>query len=240
MNKFWELTAGKFFALTLLSHISFLLILITGSTFQIASMFLVAFAILLLSSVPVYHRFLSHRSWKCPRWYEIFASILGIFSFTGSTISRTSIHRMHHAYVDTNKDPHSPIFLPIWKIYFPIFNQIKVPSSLARDLIVDSLHRNIHKYYLLIVMSVFIICFVFFNITWAMALSIAPGAICWANVCILNIFGHVVPGGNNSKLLSLITLGEGNHRYHHTAPTESNTGNTNFDLSYSVIRLLKK
>lgn len=239
IDKIWELTSNKFFVLTLVSHIGFVFLLFFGSAFQIISTLLTAFLILLLASVPVYHRFLSHRSWNCPRWYEVFASLLGMFSFTGSTISRTVTHRQHHAFVDTDKDPHSPQFTHWLRIYFPIFNKKKISSNLARDLIADPLHRVIHKYYLLFVLTAFLIVFLIFNFNWAVALTIAPGALCWANVCILNIFGHSDVNGTNNKLLSILTLGEGNHNDHHIDPANPNTGGSDFDLSYFIIKIVE-
>jgi len=238
--KLWELTSQKFFALTIISHISFLYLLVDGSYLQIVAAFAIAFVIILFSSVIVYHRYLSHRSWNCPRWYEIVASILGIFSFTGSTISRTVTHRQHHAFTDELKDPHSPFLVHWSRIYFPIFNQQKLNINLAKDLITDKLHRTIHTYYLLFVILGFLIIYCISTFNWAIALTIAPGALCWANVCILNIFGHSNIKGTNSSILSFITLGEGNHKYHHSNPTQANTGQNNFDLAYQVIKLIEK
>ncbi|MFS7911451.1 putative acyl-CoA desaturase [Helianthus anomalus] len=44
-----------------------------------------------------YHRNLAHLSIKLPKWLE-------------DPIAWLSIHRYHHQYVDSEKDPHSPIF----------------------------------------------------------------------------------------------------------------------------------
>lgn len=240
ISKLWELTSKKFLALTLISHVSLIYVLFLGSLLQIFFLFFLTFIIILLSSVPVYHRFLSHRSWNCPRWYEIFASFLGIFSFTGSTISRTTVHRQHHAFVDTKKDPHSPFFVSWYKIYFPFFNQIKIYSNLSKDLIKDPLHKFIHKFYLLIVLIGFLFVLIVLDLSWALTLTLAPGALCWANVCTLNIFGHKNIGGTNNKLLSIITLGEGNHKDHHLNPTKSNSEDRSFDLSYQIIKAVTK
>ncbi|PWA37006.1 fatty acid desaturase family protein [Artemisia annua] len=57
-----------------------------------------------------YHRNLSHRSFKLPRWLEYTFAYLGVLSFQRDPIYWVSIHRYHHQYVDTEKDTHSPIF----------------------------------------------------------------------------------------------------------------------------------
>jgi fatty-acid desaturase len=100
--------------------------------------------------------------------------------------------------------------------------------------------RHIHKYYLLVVLIGIILSWVPFGLTWALALTVAPGALCWANVCILNIFGHRDINGTDSGILSFVTLGEGNHKYHHNSPTNANTGNDKFDISYQIIRLIER
>lgn len=240
MNKFWELTPIKFLSITLLSHISLLWIIITGSWIHISLSIVISILMMLLVSVPFYHRYLSHKSWNPPEWYKVVASFLGVFCFTGSTLSRTVIHRQHHAFVDTDRDPHSPFNVRWIKIYFPYFNQIKINLLLARDLTTDPMHRFIHYYYILIIVSVFCVLWILLGFTWAVSLSIAPGALCWMNVCMLNIFGHTAYCGSNSRLLNLLTLGEGNHKYHHAHPNDPNSGRHSFDPAYLIIKLLNK
>ena len=55
-----------------------------------------------------YHRFLSHRAFKCPKWFEYLMVFLGQIMMVGSAILWVATHREHHAYTDTEKDPHSP------------------------------------------------------------------------------------------------------------------------------------
>ncbi|KAL6140178.1 hypothetical protein ACLB2K_058479 [Fragaria x ananassa] len=56
-----------------------------------------------------YHRNLSHRSFKLPRWLEYSFAYCAVLSLQGSPIEWVSIHRVHHQYTDTWDDPHSPI-----------------------------------------------------------------------------------------------------------------------------------
>lgn len=236
---FGILTREKFFALTLISQISFLYILFFGSVTQLISAVIISIILIICCSSIVYHRYISHKSWNCPRWYEIFASILGIFAFTGSTITRTAIHRQHHAFVDVNRDPHSPHIIGQFKVYYPFFNKMNVSSTYARDLLTDPLHKIIHQYYVYFIIIFFICGLILTDLQWAVALILSPGALCWINVCILNTIGHKEKGGTNSFLLSLFTLGEGNHKYHHENPTDPNTGGL-FDPGYLIIKILNK
>ncbi|MEM8735329.1 MAG: fatty acid desaturase [Planctomycetota bacterium] len=55
-----------------------------------------------------YHRLLTHRSFKCPKWVERTFAILGICSMQDTPARWVSVHRMHHVDSDDVPDPHSP------------------------------------------------------------------------------------------------------------------------------------
>ncbi|XP_023528390.1 palmitoyl-monogalactosyldiacylglycerol delta-7 desaturase, chloroplastic-like [Cucurbita pepo subsp. pepo] len=56
-----------------------------------------------------YHRNLSHKSFKIPKWLEYSFAYCGVHAFQGDPINWVSTHRYHHQFVDTEQDPHSPI-----------------------------------------------------------------------------------------------------------------------------------
>lgn len=55
-----------------------------------------------------YHRLLTHRSFKTPKWVEHTFAILGICSMQDTPARWVSVHRMHHVHSDEVPDPHSP------------------------------------------------------------------------------------------------------------------------------------
>jgi fatty-acid desaturase len=55
-----------------------------------------------------YHRLLTHRSFKTPKWVEHIFAILGICSMEDTPARWVSVHRMHHVHSDEIPDPHSP------------------------------------------------------------------------------------------------------------------------------------
>ncbi len=55
-----------------------------------------------------YHRLLTHRSFKTPKWVEHIFAILGICSMEDTPARWVSVHRMHHVHSDEVPDPHSP------------------------------------------------------------------------------------------------------------------------------------
>lgn len=55
-----------------------------------------------------YHRLLTHRSFKTPKWVEHIIAVMGICSMQDTPARWVSVHRMHHAHSDEIPDPHSP------------------------------------------------------------------------------------------------------------------------------------
>ncbi|RZC64577.1 hypothetical protein C5167_008268 [Papaver somniferum] len=56
-----------------------------------------------------YHRSLCHRSLKLNKSVEYLFAYFGLHAAQGDPIYWVSVHRFHHQFVDTLKDPHSPI-----------------------------------------------------------------------------------------------------------------------------------
>src|SRR5471030_864138 len=55
-----------------------------------------------------YHRLLSHRSLKVPKWLEYLIVSGAYLSIEGAPIFWVTTHRLHHRYSDHDGDPHSP------------------------------------------------------------------------------------------------------------------------------------
>lgn len=239
-----RLTWFSFLVLVILGHLGFFYILFAGTQGQILSVFALFIFECMFCSTAIYHRLLSHRSWNAPRWIEVTGTFFGIFTFTGSSITRTLSHRYHHQYSDTEKDPHSPKIMGIFKTYFPMLDKDrKMDLRVVQDLMKDPFHRWSHKHYLHIIIGAFAFCYISFGFKWAVALTIAPAALSWMNISICNIFCH--PGQNekeirNSFLLALITFGEGWHYNHHKEPDNPNFGDSRLDIGYLAVKIMRK
>lgn len=61
-----------------------------------------------------FHRLLTHRSYKCPLWFEHLLAILGTCSLQQAPARWVLIHRMHHQHSDHPEDPHSPMAGWFW------------------------------------------------------------------------------------------------------------------------------
>lgn len=59
-----------------------------------------------------YHRILSHRSLRVPKWLERLLVTIGLPA--GTPVQWAGNHRFHHAHTDTPLDPHSPVHRGFW------------------------------------------------------------------------------------------------------------------------------
>lgn len=67
----------------------------------------------------IYHKLLSHRSFKTYNWVVYTCVTVGvIFLRLPPPVYFVGMHRMHHKYSDLDKDPHSPVFGRRF-VYFP-------------------------------------------------------------------------------------------------------------------------
>ena len=61
-----------------------------------------------------YHRLLTHRGFKCKKWFEYSLATLGVASFQDSPARWVLVHRVHHQHSDHVPDPHTPYVSGFW------------------------------------------------------------------------------------------------------------------------------
>lgn len=90
-----------------------------------------------------YHRLLCHRSFKAPVWVERVLATCGVLALQRSPMEWVGMHRMHHAFSDSPKDPHDASrgfwWSHIgWMCYTqPEINDYAKVRRFARDIIAD-------------------------------------------------------------------------------------------------------
>jgi len=62
------------------------------------------------------HRLWSHGAFKTTKWIEFILMVISSGSLQGPVLAWVSDHKLHHAFSDTDKDPHTPIKYPNNKI----------------------------------------------------------------------------------------------------------------------------
>ena len=100
-----------------------------------------------------YHRLLTHRGYKTPKWVEYFLTVCATLALEGGPIFWVATHRIHHQYSDQDGDPHSPIDGKWWAHMGWILMGKSMhhdTTTLARyvpDLAKDKFHVWITKYH---------------------------------------------------------------------------------------------
>lgn len=219
----------------------------------------------LFSQTFFHHRYASHRAFEMNKFWEKFFFIFTYITQGSHYMSPRAyaiMHRMHHAYTDTDKDPHSPNFssnlfsmmLRTRNIYRDIYTgKIEVEEKFTKNLpewkLLDRWGNSGLSRLLWVI--AYITFFIFFATSpWQYLLLpviITMGAFHGA---IINWFAHKV-GYKNFKLnntsenlfpVSVFMLGESYHNNHHKFPSGVNFAvrKYEFDPVYPVILLLNK
>ena len=162
-----------------------------------------------------YHRYYSHFSFKAPKWFPYAVNILGIFSGAGPAMTWAAVHRQHHAYADSDNDPHShsvkgwfPVYMNTWGY------DAKIKRRFIKRLLADPTLKWFFLNYFKI--NIFII-FVFLLINPMLLIFgyALPVVLAFHGYGLLNILGHKGAKPNNSWVANILTAGEGWHENHH-------------------------
>lgn len=170
-----------------------------------------------------YHRYFTHKSFTANNKWEWAFIILGSLSFLGPVLGWVGIHRTHHAFSDTEKDPHSP-YNGFFKSLFHIFTIKSVKLSFVSDLIRNKKIMLQHKYYFHSIFLYSLVMALIFGYNAIYLVSI-PAVLGYYAAGITNsvnhLFGKQVDIRNmstNLPIANIITGGEGYHANHHASP----------------------
>lgn len=98
-----------------------------------------------------YHRLLTHRSYRCPKWFEHALAVLGVCSLQDSPARWVMIHRLHHQNSDRPADPHSPLVNWFWGHMGWLFvenrqlSKVSTYERYARDLLQDPFYLRFER-----------------------------------------------------------------------------------------------
>lgn len=220
----------------ILAHLAFIPMIMHGLWWQWCIAFFIYFLSGCFGMTMTYHRLLSHRSWKAPRWAEILFSLFATIGLTGPAISWVAIHGQHHAYSDTPDDPHSPIHKGWFAAhYLSMFSPVKL--KFAARLLKDKFFLFQHKFYFEINIVYAIILYLIDPMAVIYA-WLVPAAILWNGGSSIISISHRDGKVYNDLPLALLVWGEGYHLNHH-----KNAGLWRFgkwDLGGFFIGLIRK
>jgi stearoyl-CoA desaturase (delta-9 desaturase) len=98
-----------------------------------------------------FHRLLTHRSYRCPRWLEHTLAIFGVCSLQDSPARWVMVHRLHHQYSDQQPDPHSPMVNWFWGhmgwllVENRQLSKIETYERYARDILQDPFYLRLER-----------------------------------------------------------------------------------------------
>lgn len=211
------------------------------------------------------HRYAAHKMFTMNKFWEKFFYIFSWVTQGSSYLNARAyaiLHRMHHAYSDTEKDPHTPhffkeVFTMMWhtrKIYNGVLNRVTIieekfdrnfPEYKRMDKVADSWGMR------LLFVAGYITFYAFFATAWwqylFLPIHFLMGPIHGA---IVNWAGHKYGYRNfndgdksrNTLSLDFLMMGELFQNNHHHAGSKPNFASKWFELdpTYPIMLLLDK
>lgn len=202
-----------------------------------------------------YHRLLTHRGYKTPKWLEYFLTLCGTLALEGGPIAWVATHRMHHQNTDKEGDPHSPRDGGLWAHMGWIMTGRAMHSSSGEllpfvpELRKDKFHVWISKWHWvpLVVLGValfsaggwpFVLWGVFFRTVVGLHAT-------WLVNSATHMWGsrrfRTEDTSTNSFWVAMLTFGEGWHNNHHASPQSARHGLAwyEFDMNWYGILALR-
>jgi stearoyl-CoA desaturase (delta-9 desaturase) len=202
-----------------------------------------------------YHRLLTHRSYKVPKWIEYFLTICATLSLEGGPIFWVATHRLHHQFSDKPGDPHSPRDGGFWShIGWLLVGESKhsntaVMSRYAPDIARDPVHRFINTYHYVPILVLSVVLYAIGGLPmllWPIFFRITVGLhFTWLVNSVTHMWGsrrfQTKDDSTNNFWVAMVTFGEGWHNNHHAHPTSARHGLAahELDITWLHIRLLQ-
>ncbi len=203
-----------------------------------------------------WHRLLTHRGFKAPKWLEYTLSTLATMSIQDSPDKWVATHRIHHAFTETDKDPHSTKSgfwwaQMVWIVWGTAQDHDAATlKKYVPDLLKDKWHVLIARfYYVPIIISAFVLFAIggWTMVIWGVFARVVVG---WHTTWFVNSLSHIYGSrpfdtgddSTNNWFVALLTFGEGWHNNHHMSPTSARHGLRwyQFDMNWIAIRILEK
>ena len=203
-----------------------------------------------------YHRLLTHGGYKTPKPVEYFLTVCGTLALQSGSLQWVTTHRMHHAFTETDDDPHSPRDGTFWAHIgwlmrgTALTHDEKTVRRFAPDLLKDKFHVFVSRYFFATTIIAAVIIFLIGGwsmVLWAICLRQVVG---WHSTFLVNSATHLwgtrrfetPDDSRNNALIAALTFGEGWHNNHHAFPRSARHGLAwyEFDINWMQIRLLEK
>lgn len=162
------------------------------------------------------HQTFSHNNFSFNDKTENILAFLSFYSMLQSPITWTTVHKAHHKYADTEKDPHSPVHLG-YKIFLPWHHKLNYEKPIKR--LLTPIQKFIHKNQWLLFLHPLLASlgglnsFIFlYMIPVSYLMILQLGFVILSHGKVINSLGNYA---KNDFWLNLISFGDGNHEDHH-------------------------
>ncbi|MBK9156321.1 MAG: fatty acid desaturase [Chloracidobacterium sp.] len=203
-----------------------------------------------------YHRLMTHRGFKAPRWLERLLGVFGTIAMQSGPITWVTTHRIHHAFTDTDRDPHSPRHGTYWSHMGWIIrgtaqnNSVETMQRYSPDLMRDPFLVALDKYFWVPTAFVGVGLLAFGGVSALLLGIFFRTVIGWHFTWLVNSATHLWGSrrfetrddSRNNPLVAAVTFGEGWHNNHHAYPRSAKHGLRwfEFDINWMQIWLLEK
>jgi stearoyl-CoA desaturase (delta-9 desaturase) len=188
-----------------------------------------------------YHRMIAHRSFRSPDWVKVAFLVAGSWAMENSALKWSANHARHHARVDQEEDPYNAR-RGFWYSHsgWLFIKRSHRIERYAPRLLEDPVVMWQHRWYVPLLLSGLVLPFLlgYFYNGWMGGMGcfmlagvgriflVLNSTFCINSVC--HLWGRQPYSQSNSSRdswwVSLITLGEGYHNYHHTFPRDYRNG----------------
>jgi fatty-acid desaturase len=194
-----------------------------------------------------YHRLLTHRSFKTPKWVEYFLTVCAVIAVEGGPLLWVTTHRIHHQFADKEGDPHSPRDGKWWAHvgWILVGNALRQDAeTLDRyvpDLAEDKFHVWITVYHF--VPTVILGVALYFIgglpfLLWGIFLRTVAGLhATWLVNSVSHIWGtrrfETRDTSTNNWWVALLSFGDGWHNNHHANPVLARHGLKWYEIDFN-------
>ena len=202
-----------------------------------------------------YHRLLTHRGYKTPKWVEYILTTCGTLSLESGPINWVATHRIHHAFTEGPGDPHTPREGKWWAHMGWILTGTaqqydeSVLRRYAPDLMRDRFHVWLNRFFYLPLVASGVVLFLvggWSALFWGLFLRVTVGLhTTWLVNSATHLWGtrrfETKDDSTNNPLIALMTFGEGWHNNHHAHPRAARHGLAwyELDINWMGIRTLQ-
>lgn len=148
-----------------------------------------------------YHRLLTHRGLKCPKWLEHAMVVIAMSCLQETPARWVAIHRRHHQFADQQPDPHSPLASFFWAhigwilVHQPELSRLGIYERYAKDILRDRFYVALERHNWLVWINLIQMPLFFaagFAVAWLFGATPAEAAQTGLSILLFGVFVRTV------------------------------------------------